>query len=446
MQSFRLILFLYIIFNGVCYAQIDKQVEYYENKSYQLFLNRNWEDLMKLLDEAFDKNINSYFLSLRFGIAKFEIGEYMNASDFFETALNYSPGDFTAKKYLYLSYLFSGRADDAYKIGMKLTEADKKLLKISEKKFVDNAYLEGGYNFNGNFNSTKNKYLRPKEIGDEFGYQKLFKHFSYGSLLIKHNISENITLNHGPGLLNLSYIEQFVENNGKLNTFNVNTNQLDYYLNLLFHPSTGFTFGIAGHYLNVDINSMKRGNGINAVYTPVNEILNEYLLAVNLSNYFKNLKIGYTGTYSVFNSGKQIQNELSLEIYPLYNLNLYFTDNLVFHVEKTENVKKFSDFKVINNFNSGFKITDYLWLEAGFSFGNISNYNESFGFIIYNNLENIKRRINLNIVMPFKHGTAYLRYQNQLIEHQISITSNFPKTLNIDNTNHLLIGGLKWNF
>ena len=77
---------------------------YYDSLTYQLYLEKDYQSLLKTGGEAVDLGFDGYYLPMRTGIAAFELKMYRVAAGYFELAKVYSDNDLV-NEYLYYSYL-----------------------------------------------------------------------------------------------------------------------------------------------------------------------------------------------------------------------------------------------------------------------------------------------------------------------------------------------------
>ena len=427
-------------------AQTDLDTTDIDAKTYKLYIEKKWDNLIDLGKYAISKNIDFYYLRMRIGIACYEKKNYISAIPHFEKALEYKKQDLVASEYLYYSYLFSGRKEEAKLILSDLSPSDRKKLKINTLEFIENVYTEGGFVYNSEFSSQKKNNISGSE--KLYGEQTIIKNYYYFSFGLSHNITNHISLFHSYNNFSYSFTKQINENKGGLKEFNLNTAQNDYYLKVNFYAGKGFGFGSAFHFINISGESVDfmYDNQSKPVYKQSEVKENDFVFNFYADKYLGNFLTGYSFSYSDLNNAKQIQNGLTLIYYPLGNLNLYFVSNLYYFSQKYSGAKFLNHW--IEDLSGGVKISDNLWFEAGFTAGDIYNFNEFNGFTVYNNLEKIKRRLKLNLIIPVIYDKLVIsiRYNNLLLEHSYltKISNTDYKLINNNYINHSLIGGLKW--
>ena len=84
-----------------------------EQKSYQLYLDKNWNELIKFGNRAINSGFDYYYLQIRIGIAYFEKKNYSLAENHFKKVLQFNSDDELAQEYLYYCFIYNGRNEEA---------------------------------------------------------------------------------------------------------------------------------------------------------------------------------------------------------------------------------------------------------------------------------------------------------------------------------------------
>jgi hypothetical protein len=102
----------------------------------------------------------------------------------------------------------------------------------------------------------------------------------------------------------------------------------------------------------------------------------------------------------------------------------------------------------------GFKVHNNIWLEGFATLGDINNFTENNGFVVYNNPDIIKFRCGLTPIFVFKRFDFSIHYQYQSKEGILDVVkpqqNNGNKPPNSIITqyynfqNHLIVGTIKW--
>jgi hypothetical protein len=98
----------------------------------------------------------------------------------------------------------------------------------------------------------------------------------------------------------------------------------------------------------------------------------------------------------------------------------------------------------------GGRITDRVWLDVGMMIGKINRFSDQFSYIIFNNPEMIRLRIEPTLYCVIsKHLQLQLRYKYQQSESYY-YTYTSPDLIftenTINNQAYAIIGGIKWIF
>lgn len=433
----------FFIFVGLSFSQDIKYDSAVDVRTYELYMKKKYDEMLNVADSAFDRGIDFYYLRMRAGIAYYEDKNYMSSIPHFEKALMFNRNDTIAMEYLYYAYLFSGLAKDANILAKNFPSNLKNKINYKKPEFLQGFYSEGGYFYNGDYDENKNK----KMTGNQpiSGEQKLFKNGIYFNFDLIHSLGERVTLFHGYINNTFRYLKRFELQNSSLKSYDVNISQNEYYLSAGIHLGKGFDFIGAFHYLNVKSEDVVLNNNN---FNKISNSFNDYVVAFELAKRINHFDLGLSSSISNLNNANQLQNALTIVWYPFGNLNLYFVNNFILHLNKEEGEKNYS-----SNFmyyaKVGFKITDVLWVESAYTSGDIFNYVENSAFIIYNNEEKIKYKYEMNFLFPlstnFELNLRYQFYPQEMAT--IKYISNTQTELTFENIyNHKLIGGIKWTF
>lgn len=418
-------------------------------KTFALYSAGRWDELAEECESAIDNGVDFFFLRLRAGIAYYNEANYMSAIRHFEKASIFNPTDIVTIEYLYYSYLFSGRESDVLALISVMPYKLKKKLQVYSK-FIYGAYTEGGYTTNGDFlNQSKKNFKASPYIYSE---QKIFDFGTYLNFSIRHQLGKNVKIFHGYNNISVSSRKQIFELSQGQKEFDTKASQDEYYFNINFNLGGGFDLATAFHYLHIkneDI-TVEYKNVVNPpipVYVKINETTNDFVVFLSLTKYAGHFKFGLLNSIANLNKATQVQNTAQIIFYPLGNLNLYtVTDATLFSNQEWGN--KFKSFGILDQ-KIGWKVFNNLWMETGYTFGNIYNYSESDAFIVFNNIDRISNRLSLNLIAPIsKHIELSLRYQyyNQETVTHYSTTPAVINTNFTNNINHKIIGGFKWTF
>ena len=443
------LIFLFLFVPVALTAQIKPDVKKVDENTYNLYMSGKWDELTDAVDYAIDNGVDFYYLRMRAGIAYYREKNYMSAIPHFEKALGFIPTDSVAKEYLYYSYLFSGRESDARVLASKFSYGLRNKLKIKKPGFFTGMYSEVGYTFNSDYSNLKSN-VRPMPPFPTTEYT-LTKDETYINLSLIHLIGDRIRIFHG--FNNISVHSTFFANdlNFGNNQFPLKTIQNEYYINAEFNPGKGIEINTALHFLNVNYEYILEGPppiipGIPPVLSKESKTENDFVTLLSISKYFGKFKLGSINTFSNLNQATQFQNTFEIIFFPSGNLNVYTVSDLTLFSQKYPGESFIS--KGIVDQKIGIKITEKLWAEADYTFGTITNFNETNAFIVFNNTDKITNRFGANLIFPL-NGNIELSLRYQFYKQEYTTVNHTATEFNLISTNYLnhkLIGGIKWTF
>lgn len=391
---------------------------YFEKKSYDLYTEQNWKELIPVVEQALDKQIDYYYLRMRIGIALYERKRYTRAIQHFEKALEFNPDDNLAKEYIYYSYLFSGKVFEAQQYSQSFPESLKTKVKADKNPIIKNIYLESGYSLN-----TDYKNLQPKIPGERLAnIQRNITNDSYfGNLSLTHRLGEKTKVVHSYSGLMLNWNQQYKFDNAETQQFIQHTIQNQYFLGINIHNTEHTTYMFGAHFLWIQNNYNTLEFETSAV--PYSKIFSnietktaERLYFIGFQSDYKYWSLGMSFSFSNINSYQQKQPNLDLTFYPYGNLNFYSATHIskVFESNESYNVKS----APILQQTFGIKIWK-IWTELNATFGTLYNYVENNGYTIYNDVDRLKNRFGANLIVPINKFSISISYSYQIKEADI---------------------------
>ncbi len=142
-----LITLLCILISGIVIGQIQKDFAYYNNETYRLYTEANWNELIPIAKESIENGHDFYYMRMRLGIAYFEKKNYTQAIKQFKKALKFDEGSADAKSYAYNCLLYLGREKEA----IKYYNANN-----AKSSFFNSIYVEPGIKLSDNKASVRN--------------------------------------------------------------------------------------------------------------------------------------------------------------------------------------------------------------------------------------------------------------------------------------------------
>ncbi len=416
---------------------------YLDSLSYQQYLNKDWNGLIKTTRTAYQNDMDYYYMRMRSGIAFYEKHKYIQAEKHFRKAEEFNHFDKINKEYIYYSKLFSGKVKDAHRYYSENQSFLKESVEL-EKRIVTSFSVNVVYH--NNLNKDIASLIKYDEI-DSDGDQQITLDYKFTSFNLVHDLNDYFRLIHGGSFLNKN--SYYILNSGTTSIEGKvqGINQFQYYGGLSLNPGAGFNI-LGGiqllHYSFPNISPGVSGNGFSSSYIP-GYTGNFYSSRLSVYKSVSLFNIGGGISYSNLNFKNQFQKDFQLVFYPLGNLNLYSLSNvyLVSENYNTTTDEYFSMKQLV-----GFKTFDNLWLEASAHLGEIKNYTSNDGFNIFNSDETQTLRYDFSFIYAglktnFRLMMSYSEYYNyyfNLVENQ---TADLNK---IELKGLTIIGEIKWKF
>lgn len=218
-----------------------------EQKSYQLYLDKSWSELIEFANLSIAKGFDYYYLRLRLGIAYFEKKNYVSALPQFKKALSYNSDDELCLEYIYYSYLFNARYDEARWFSNQLSESLKEKIGILHQQSVSLVTIEAGTKI-----TDKKTYPSqdPNNVNGNY-----FNPAIYTQIGLNHYIKNRPSLFHAA-----TYFSQ--------QTFVNKVNQYQYYLKGTLPLKHDFSVSASVHGVSINTFSEKTYSRIDTLWPP----------------------------------------------------------------------------------------------------------------------------------------------------------------------------------
>ena len=425
-----------------------------DKKTNDLYMEKQWNELIQAGKEGLKQDIDYYYLRMRIAIAFYEKKNYKTSQAHFRKALEFNEGDPVALEYLYYAYLLAGQSQQAGMLIKEFTPSLKEKINPPSGKFADILALEYLYNFNDTEHilDDPDKYFS----GLPYGYQLITLNFSNLNAMLYHQISPGITLTHAYTYLNK---KNFYYYDDGLSRFGVDEQKIiqnQYYISPAFSTQSGLTIAPAFHILRIRYQapyvvsgggSPGFGGGSTSSIRYTDLFSHHFVGGLNLSQNAGRFAIRLGGIYSSMNNASQLTGTAGLTWYPMGNLNLYLGSALNVH---SEFIDQETTIELIPDFLLGFGISSKVWMEFSGAYGNMKNYTEGNGYIVYNGLDWMKYKVIGSVVIPVSPkgskiylGARFAEYESRFIPSDPSAR----RDMNIIITNSISIfGGLSWKF
>lgn len=442
---------LIIIFLMVNFALTEAQnFHSIDQTTYQLYQQERWEDLI----DYYKKNVNPekvdyYYLRMRLGIAWYEKTNYLKAIPHFRKALSFNGSSMIAKEYLYYAYLYSGQRHMADKIIKRIPLDKRKTMNHNAPAFFESFRFELGVNASNGPNLASKVDLNAEpNIGGEEAFTG---NTMYTLVGMEHQFSSNFSIYHAYSSYRISKNHRFMTLD-QLTAFDYKINQNNYYLKPTLTLDNGLKLKAAYHHIHVSYDLPSLVSFEENLYEKLWIDLSDYLLYFSAGKYFGKTHIAFNGSYSELNEQQQQQYGAEISWYPYGNYTFVMGVSTAYHMQHTNDTDAppKSDGLILKPF-ALWSLTDNFWLKGSYTFGELYNYQEEHGFIVYNIPDKITRKAEitlnhrLNRHLTLNINYRYMKREDDFLSYNSTNVEDYSLT-NYNFENHYIIGGITWEF
>ncbi|TVQ69814.1 MAG: hypothetical protein EA363_08980 [Balneolaceae bacterium] len=382
---------LLILAPGTGSAQVPHTTSSVDAETYRLWLDRDWDGLLRTGNEALEQGIDFYYLRYRMGIAWYEKKNYHQAVRHFRSAWKSDTDNDVLKEYLYYALRFSGRDYEAAHLEDSFSRQMKTRLALPENRGLQRVYL--AYAYNPGAPSLAVDRVDSETAAE--GFQSVSKAYHLINAGIEHRAGSRTWLHHSYTHIQRSFYffqnqegQRFQNPDGK-----IYVNQ--YYLGATTLIKDGLDVRLGFHFIHLlDYQNRASFFGGRQQMTSVAVTDQNYAGFASLHRRGRYLTTTLTIYGGNLNDAVQYQQDAAMIFYPFGNLNLYSRSALSHQSEKTAEGSWRNQFVLQQGL--GLKLADRVWVEADAVFGEIRNFFASDGVVVYNDTDAINR----------KYGTA----------------------------------------
>jgi tetratricopeptide (TPR) repeat protein len=430
-----LLLFLFVV-------SAQKKLSYIEadSKSFELYQQQKWIELIDFSVEARDQGIDFFYLQARTGIAYYNLKKYRNAADWFLKAWENDKSFEWLQEYLYYSLIYGGRSVEASKVADKFSVAFKQNIYYQKMK-PTRAAVEIGYSFNPDFEQLSNTDFEEEiEVGNNYGEAYILKNYHFETFDYSHQIAPGVFLNHNFTHLGIDREEQVFW--GSQYSFPIKVTQNQYFINPVFVLNKKW-------YGSVSINAiwgnsdLVLGNYNPNTFYSSNVKFSDFIFSTSTWTHWGNFSPGAEiNLANIYNKGfTQLSGWITW--YPLSNTNLYFTPRVYFKND-SENGFGYNTFGISGGVQLG-----QVHFYGQYLNGDMKNFIEPAGYVVANFPGRSEQKFTGSFYFPTgKRYQFVLRYINQNVFEKYQVYSGgIPgNSMEYDYTKHTLTGGISWNF
>ena len=354
----------------------------YETKSYTFYQSGKWKELIAYHDSLQKSGTDYYYLRIRSAWAYYYLEETFNALQELDAAHKFwnNPSDAIFRQKLLLLAAEPFAADKA----LKYVVNGKEKISLFPEPFIRMVKVEGGILPTNDKPASAAASLLPT-TNSILGTQDILKQISTGSVAVQHSVIPGLGMYHEFTMMQLQREVETGWRNG-FRKYPYAGNQFQYYVNAEYQTTRGWKFSPAYHYVYFKrVNewtesTLPPGTVVSGLDTLV---LNNYLLSAEVSKRLGNFKPSVCFTMGSLNFENPVQGNVSLAWYPQGNHNSFLTGSLTLHSQQ-------NNLEFIPGVNGGKRWGKYWYTDAGFTIGNMYNYSEYNGQLLFNISDMIK--------------------------------------------------------
>ncbi|HPI87127.1 MAG TPA: tetratricopeptide repeat protein [Bacteroidales bacterium] len=417
-----------------------------DSTSYVLYAAGEWKQLTRYCNRAFADSIDYYYLRMRAGIAAFETERYMRAALHFGKALEFNAKDPVAGEYLYGCYLRLNRPDEARTILEDLPPSVREKLEPAMPYFhrailetgplmsnemtrYDTVDLDGPDDLYGEADITLDGYYLNAGVARAFkgGYNVYL-----GYTLVKLN--KNKIAETGDSL---SVDDQYP------------LYQHQYYASGIIPVRKNYSVQAAFHYISNSYETVMprlAADSLSYLYPREAFTNSSWIGYLSVTRDLKILKATLFGAISSLNDLNQYQGGFQLTAFPFGNLNLYTSSKLIDHINDNNHNFIFEQM-------AGVRLFRPLWLEASATFGNMENYHENSGFVVYNIADKMTFKGNARLIYAFHPrwtataGYSFLVRESSYVQYLLTDDLKVERMVKTEDfQSQVILLGLDFNF
>ncbi|PLX13537.1 MAG: hypothetical protein C0594_01120, partial [Marinilabiliales bacterium] len=401
-------------------AQEEPNFSSYDKLTYRLYVEKKYDSLILIGNEALQNGFDYYYLRMRLGIAFYENAKYLSALKQFKKAEEYNSGDKLILEYQYYCLVFSGQPQRARMLASRFPEELKKKL-FTAGGVLYSAGIESGIGRNLAYNDQLNQIPEDYNIYDE---RAIPAQYTLAGLSLQHKTFNRLNFHHRYSYLLIDKFQQIYDDEKGRQNFQHKTEQNAYYIRAQLLLNDGWELGAAFHSLwttryitDVDYN-LTIGKEI-PVYSNNKEQLAEQIYHASIARRTKHVKWTLGAGFGTINSLKKRQYNLGIVVYPFQNTNFYTISDIAYNETilpnntlslsgpgpggggKLSSLNSSGSGKWIFSQTLGAKVWK-VWLEANASIGKMQNYMEDNAAFIYNDIDPMYRKYGFSLIVPYK--------------------------------------------
>ena len=418
-----------------------------DTTTYGYYSRKQWTELIEAGNKYLKDGFDYYFLRMRIGVAHYELQNYIRAADHFKRALQFNEGDSIAITCLYYAYLELNRRDAADRVLGMLPPEEARKLRSGRVGFIDMVYLETGPLITSG--KSDNSRMNLDGTDDIYGeIDHLIRNSYYNGLGLVAKLTPFARLQ-------LSYMDLFQGRTAQVMAGDSlildqdhSLQQHQFYISPSLRFGKGFSLTPAFHYLDITYDQLHvqyAQETKNYLFDMDTVHQSDYLASLCVNKDLSLVSLTLTGTYARLNLFDHYQAEIALTYYPKGNLDFY-SQTVGRYVHGRENHFLFAE-------TAGLKISRGLWMEVSATFGEVAEFFEKNGYIVYNLPEDILFKWGLQayyqisdqLLVSMKYENLYRESMFLQYDYEENSGQYIPVYKPFTYHQHYIIGSIKWN-
>lgn len=425
-------------------AQEQGSFRYYDSLTYDQYNNGEWALLSGSAKEALSLGYDYYYMRMRIGISFYERAKYLRALKHFKKALEFNVGDQIALEYIYYCYYLSNKLLLASRVSEDFGPGliKKTGLDLAKKNRMSVAYLYSDAHSEKLIEDYSMNF-----VSQDAGAMVFPQSFMNIGLSLNHNIAPGISINHSLSYLNRTNLLWMGNGFQTIPEYTQTVKQLQYTFSPAFASKSGLSFSPVAYYLNTSynlLNFVSAGAGYNVFEFDERE--NNLGAGFNLGVNIGRIDLGANTYASKLGNRFHFQAGSELTIFPLANSKFYLGAG--YSYLRSEIVNGF-DQSFIFEGRMGFLISNRVYIDLAGISGELNNYIDNNGFIIYNGINNQDRILKADIsFIPGESGLIIYLGARLSKEYSAFIPEDYlyASELGSEFNSISILGGLSWNF
>ncbi len=359
--------------------QLNSQVV--EDSTYAMYLRGDWKQLQQFSREALKQHIDYYYLRERLGIAYYMQQKYQLAAPQFEKAYAFNSGDELNNEYLFFSYAFDGRYNEALKLSRHFSPELKKKTYTTKPAPVNLAMLEFTV-----------KVPESSSVGLPFYFV---------TLGLNHRISKGFSAFHAYSYSTQKYTRGIYQEHRYYLSANITLPKgvsINPAFSMLYNHYTDSLFGQPFPPQRPPYLGTRKSGYFS------------FIGSLNISKVFPYVRLDITNAFSNLDTTYQLQHTLGVTLYPLANQKFAILANAMLYTGDY-----YKTVKPVLQGGIKFNAPQFFATSIVYTYANIYNFHLFNGYLVQNGYDLLRHNV---MVMPEfiikKRYSLYAMYQLEL--------------------------------